>query len=320
MSDSKLVIGDIGGTNARFALANTATPGFSDELTLPCADFGSAEAAIRHYLETVDAAAPDVICLAVAGPIFDQAVQFTNNPWSIVATELAATFSAPSVRLLNDFEAIAYSIPYLPGEQELLDLDRFTVAIVGPGTGLGTAGLHRKGNVLAPIVSEASHSGFSPESELQLDVLNVLRERFERVSVERLVSGQGIENLYRALGQLRWPDAEPLSAAEIFAADANDHAQESVRLFFEILGQYAGDIALAFGASDGVYIAGGIVRRYPELFAASGFRAGFENKGRYRSMMEDIPTQLITHPQPGLLGASYVALELLRGTEVMPTS
>jgi len=320
MAGPSLLIGDIGGTNARFALADSAQPGFSEEVTLRCADFGSAEDAVKHYLETVSATEPDVICLAVAGPVVNQTVQFTNNPWSIVAAKLAAGFSTSAIRLLNDFEAIAYSIPCLPSGAGLLKKDSFTVGIVGPGTGLGTSGLQKKGTAIVPIVAEASHAGFSPESELQLDVLTVLRERFERVSVERLVSGQGIENIFRALGQLRWPDSQPLSAAEIFAATDNDHAQESVALFFEILGQFAGDIALAFGAGDGVFVAGGIVRRYPETFAASRFRSGFENKGRYRAMMERIPTHLITHPQPGLLGASYIALELFRGTEVMPTS
>jgi glucokinase len=320
MSDPKLLIGDIGGTNARFALANSTSPGFSNEVTLPCAEFESAEAAIRHYLESLGTSSPEVICLAVAGPIVNQTVQFTNNLWNIDASELAKSFGSRSVRLLNDFEAIAYSIPYLPSGQDLLDLDSFSVAIVGPGTGLGTSGLHKKGDVLVPIVSEASHKGFSPETQLQSAVLNILRERFSRVSVERLVSGRGIENLHWALGQLRWPEAKPLSAAEIFAAQDDDHAQEAVQLFFQVLGQYAGDIALAFGATDGVFIAGGIVRRYPAMFASSRFRSGFEDKGRYRAMMERIPTHLIAHPHPGLLGASYVALESFLGTEVMPTS
>jgi len=314
-----LLIGDIGGTNARFALADPKQPGFSDELTLQCADYDSAGAAIEQYLDTVGAASPDVICLAVAGPVVNQTVQFTNNPWSIAAAELSAGFSTSAICLLNDFEAIAYSIPYLPSGAGILEQDSFTVGIVGPGTGLGTAGLKKCGDTLVPIVSEASHKGFAPETGFQREVLDVLRDRFDRVSVERLVSGKGLENLYWALGQVRGSKSSSLSAEEIFSAE-DDRATETVQLFFEILGQYAGDIALAFGAADGVFIAGGIVRRYPKLFAASRFRSGFENKGRYRSMMERIPTHLITHPQPGLLGASYVALELLRGTEVMPTS
>jgi glucokinase len=319
MAEPGLLIGDIGGTNARFALADASAPGFSDEQTLQCADYASADKAIARYLENVGSPAPRVICLAAAGPVIHQAIQFTNNPWRIAVRELEKKYPGAAIRLLNDFEAIAYSVPHLSTQPDLNDRDQFTVAIIGPGTGLGTAGLKKSGGILVPIVSEASHKGFAPETGFQREVLEVLRGRFDRVSVERLVSGKGIENLYWALGQLRGYESGSLSAEQIFAAQ-DYHATETVQLFFEILGQYAGDIALAFGAADGVFIAGGIVRRYPEIFAASRFRSGFESKGRYRSHMESIPTQLIMHPEPGLLGASYVALELLRGTEVMPTS
>lgn len=323
MAIPTLLIGDIGGTNARFALADPGQPGFSDEATLRCADYATADDAIEHYLGEVGATVPDVICLAAAGPVIDQVVHFTNNSWRIAAADLAAKFPKAAVRLLNDFESIAYSIPFVTSDTELRDKDEFTVAIVGPGTGLGTVGLKKSRDVLVPIVSEASHKGFAPETDLQRKVLEALLRRFDRVSVERVVSGAGLENIYQALGQEMDPDSPQLSAAEIFgeaAGGGSDQATLAVALFFEILGQFAGDVALAFGAKDGVYIAGGIVPRYPEMFEDSSFRSGFENKGRYRSHMESIPTQLITHPHPGLLGASYVSLELLRGTEVMPTS
>ena len=332
MADRTLLIADIGGTNARLALANTEQPGFSDEVTLQCADFESAEAAIRDFLEIVGAPMPEVICLAAAGPIVDQRVRFTNNPWSIAAEELAADFSTASVRLLNDFEAIAYSVPFLTAEDCLsIDLpeadplpeDDFMIGILGPGTGLGAVGLRKYDGQLLPLASEASHAGFAPETQVQLNVLSILRERFARVSAERLVSGPGLENIYWALTRIHGDRRPQLSAAEIFArakANSESRSSEAVHLFFEVLGQVAGDLALTLGADNGIYIAGGIAKRYPELLANSGFRSGFESKGRHRSIMERIPTQLIMHPQPGLLGASYVALELLRGTEVMPTS
>ncbi len=332
MAESTLLIGDIGGTNARFALADRQIPGFSDVATLQCADHATADAAIEFYLESVGAQSPDVICLAAAGPIVDQRVRFTNNPWSIAADELAKDFSTSAVGLLNDFEAIAYSIPFLatadcqpidlPDPKPLPEED-YTVAILGPGTGLGTVGLRKHGSQLLPIPGEAGHTGFAPETQVQLDVLSMLRERFDRVSTERLISGPGLENIYWALTRIHGDKRPPLSAAEIFSrakASSESRSSEAVHLFFEVLGQVAGDLALALGAVNGVFVAGGIARRYPELLANSGFRSGFECKGRYRSIMEQIPTQLITHPQPGLLGASYVALELLRGTEVMPTS
>lgn len=323
-ANPSLLIGDIGGTNARFALADLKAPGFSKEAALKCAEYASADAAIRQYLDDVGAPSPDVICLAAAGPIVDQRVRFTNNPWRIAAEDLSADFAISSVRLLNDFEAIAYSIPFLSAEDflpiglpepEALDDVHYTIGILGPGTGLGAVGLRKHGELMIPIAGEASHGGFSPESQVQLDILSALRERFDRVSSERLVSGPGLENIYWALSHMHGEKRSQLLAADIFAR-ANDNsdprAAETVQLFFEILGQVAGDFALALGATDGIFIAGGIVRRYPELLANSRFRSGFENKGRYRSLMEQVPTQLILHEHPGLLGAAHCALEMSR--------
>jgi len=321
-SKSTLLIGDIGGTNARFALADPRQPGFSDDATLQCADFASAEIAIKQYLDDIGAPSPDVICLAAAGPIVDHRVRFTNNPWSIDSDELAEEFSISGVRLLNDFEAIAYSIPFLESKDcmpfglpdaQPLDATHYTVGILGPGTGLGAVGLRKHGDLLIPITGEASHGGFAPESQVQIDMLSALRERYDRVSSERFVSGPGLENIYWALCRIHGEQKPQLKAAEIFARAnerSDSRAAESVQTFFELLGQVAGDFALALGAKDGIFIAGGIVRRYPELLENSRFRTGFEAKGRHRSLMEQVSTQLILHEQPGLLGASYCALEL----------
>ena len=321
MPEKIYLIADIGGTNARFAIADAATSGFSQEQTLQCADFPSVEAAIQHYLDDIGAKAPGVICLAAAGPLVDNHIKVTNNHWVLNVDDLGAAFATDAVRLMNDFEAIAYSVPVL-GDDDCLPVGfpeprplpegDYSVAVVGPGTGLGAVGLRKHGGVLIPIAGEASHGGFAPETRVQLDVLIALREAFDRVSSERLVSGAGLENIYWALGQIHHASLPKLSAPDIFAAaqESDEHAAEAVALFFEVLGQFAGNYALALGASDGVYIAGGIVRRYPEMFVNSRFRSGFENKGRHRAIMERIPTQLIMHEQPGLLGASYVAREM----------
>ncbi len=317
MSDQTLLIGDIGGTNARFALANPGDSGFSAQEVLECAKYATADEAIREYLESAGAGTPDSICLAAAGPIVNEQVRFTNNPWSLSVADLCAEFGIERVRLLNDFEAIAYSVPSLtdgdlleiglPEAEPLGDKD-YTIGVLGPGTGLGCVGLARRGDQLVPLPSEASHGGFSPETQVQIDILTQLRERFDRVSSERLVSGQGVENLYWALTRIHHEKRTQLTAAEIFGATAEDNprATEAVELFYEILGQVAGDLALSLGA-DAIFIAGGIAQRYPERLANSRFRTGFEHKGRHRSLMERIPTQLITHPQPGLLGAAYCA-------------
>jgi len=313
------LIGDIGGTNARFALARADECAFEGELTLACADYETAEDAIADYLDRVGADQPPVICLAVAGPVIDQSVRFTNNDWSIEARELSERFPAAHVRLLNDFEAIAYSLPLIEeGDlvtvglepQRLQGRDSFTVAVLGPGTGLGVAGLLGRNGHHYAVVSEGGHVGFAPENQMQFEVLRQLRERFERVSDERLLCGPGLENIYWAIRRIHGERGGRVAAQEIFrrAADQSDIcASEALNLFYEALGQAAGNVALSMGAHDGIYLGGGILKRYPDLLKTSAFRSGFENKGRYRSLMETIPTLLITHPQPGLLGASYTA-------------
>lgn len=322
MSKTSLLIGDIGGTNARFALADPQQARFSDELRLACADFEAAHLAIDHFLQRKKAPAPAVLCLAAAGPVVAQKVRFTNNHWSLAAADLAAVYAGAKVRLLNDFEAIAHCIPILAAADCMpvglptateLPADNYTVGIVGPGTGLGAVGLKNIRGQSVPIVGEAGHIGFAPATQVQLEVLTVLRERYSRVSSERLVCGPGLENLHWALGRVHGQDWPQRSAEEIFAAAASNsdgRASEAVQMFFEILGQVAGDFALAIGASDGIYIAGGIVPRYADMFANSRFRSGFENKGRSRSLMENIPTRLILHKQPGLLGAAVVARQM----------
>ncbi len=327
MSTPVLLIGDIGGTNARFALAAAKGESFSQELTLACADYETAEDAMADYLSTTGTASPAVICLAVAGPVINQSVRFTNNHWSINARELNERFPAAHIRLLNDFEAIAYSLPQLAGDdlvtiglkQEKLRVkDEFTVAVLGPGTGLGVAGLLARGGHHYAVVSEGGHVGFAPENQMQFEVLRKLRERFERVSDERLLCGPGLENIYWAIRRIHGQRGGRKKAVEIFRAafDNSDiHATEALNLFYEALGQAAGNIALSLGAHDGVYIGGGILKRYPDLLKTSAFRSGFENKGRYRSLMENIPTMLITHSQPGLLGASHTAGRMYRALD-----
>lgn len=322
MSEGSLIIGDIGGTNARFALASRIAPGFSEEMTLQCADFETAHEAIEHFIAARNAPPPAILCLAAAGPVVAQSVRFTNNHWHLAAADLAGHFSGSKVRLLNDFEAIAHSIPSL-GAADLLAIGlpepgplpsgEFTVGIVGPGTGLGAIGLKMFDGNIMPVPGEAGHIGFAPVTQRQLDVLGHLRERYDRVSSERLVCGSGLVNIHWALGRVHGTDWPQRSAAEIFAAaqhNQDGRAAEAVQLFLEILGQVAGDYALAVAAYDGIFIGGGILPRYPELLANSSFRAGFENKGRYRSTMEKIPTQLILHNNPGLLGAAVVAARM----------
>lgn len=322
--DTVLLIGDLGGTNARFALANPSGKGYDRELILDPEHFATGEEAMAAYLEEMGGLTPDVISLAVAGPVVEGTVRFLNSHWALQEQKLSARFSEVPVRLMNDYTATSMGVPLLTSEDvETVglaypwDSERpdYTIAVIGPGTGCGVGGLVVRNGQPYPLLSEGGHMGFAPESRLQVAVLEQLRHRFERVSNERLLSGPGLENIYRALQEIYGSEARKATAAGIFqrAQDQDDEiAMESVQMFFEVLGQAAGNLALALGASDGVFIAGGIVKRYLELLKASGFRSGFENKGRHRSLVERVPTYLITHPQPGLLGAAWMARELGR--------
>lgn len=319
MTGTAFLIGDIGGTNARFALGKTGQPGYRDEATLRCRDYDSIEAAIGAYLASTGATQPGIICLAAAGPVRDGEVQLTNHDWRIVATQISRAAAGATVRLLNDFEAVALGLPFLedndcmaigPTGTPSPTTEDFTYCVLGPGTGLGCAGLRRYQGQLVPIVSEAGHTSFAPQSDLQIEVLQILQDRFGRVSNERLVCGSGLSNLHQALARIEGVGASsPVAPADIFTADADGDplSTRSVDLFLEILGQVAGDLVLAYGAFRGTFIAGGILPRYPARILRSAFRDGFENKGRFRDTLAAVPTALVTHPQPGLLGACAVA-------------
>jgi len=321
MAESRLLVGDIGGTNARFALVDPVTGQVSHELALKCVDFESPEVAMRHYLDAHPGKDPDAICIAAAGPVVGGCVDFTNSNWHLRETALCQAFGGVGVRVINDFEATAYSLPQLTGRdlalvglEPLPHLDKgdFTLGVIGPGTGLGAAALLRRGGSIVSLGTEVGHVGFAPETALQKAIWEVLRHRFGRVSDERLLSGSGIENIYTALSEIHDNSVHPLSAADIFAQVHENHlAAETVNLFFETLGQVAGNFALAMGAFDGIYIGGGIVQRYETLLMESGFRASFENKGRHRHIMEKIPVALIRNPHPGLVGAAVLAVSLL---------
>lgn len=319
MTDHRILIADIGGTNARFAFATEGPHFFTHAQTFEAGDFAHVSDAVDVYLHSHDVDSLDAICLAVAGPIRNEKVSFTNSNWSIDCADLRQHYGTEQTQLLNDWEAIAYSLSCLP-HSDLIDIGGswnklgegdFSVGALGPGSGLGVAGLLRRNEHLTPIVTEAGHVGFSPENQLQDQILYYLRQKFDdRVSRERLLSGPGLINIHEALCHINNQENPGLIAADIAVGAFINHdplCMQAFDLFFEILGQVAGDLALALGAQDGVYLGGGISQRYPTQLAQSRFRQGFENKGRYRSLMEDIPTWLITHQNPGLLGASVYA-------------
>jgi len=316
MSKSPILIADIGGTNARFAFATDTPSHFTQAQTLEAAEFENVYDAIDTYLQSHNVDRVQSICLAVAGPIRDHTVNFPNSHWALSSDELKVRHGTERVRLLNDWEAISYSLSGLDpdnftsigGNWATIPDGDFTIAAIGPGSGLGVSGLVKRGRTLVPLITEGGHVGFSPENEIQVQILTYLHQKFgDRISRERLLSGPGLVNIHEALCNIHGTENSGLIAADIAVAGINRAdpiCAETFDLFFEILGQVAGDVALALGANDGLFIGGGICQRYPHQLAQSRFRKGFENKGRHSALMLDIPTCLITHKNPGLLGAS----------------
>lgn len=325
MNNQVTLIADIGGTNARFAIADQSQNRFTNAQILEATNFERLTDAIDSYLVSNSIKSVEKICLAVAGPVVNERVKFPNSHWQVDCGDLRKKYQTSKAKLLNDWEAISYSLSSIDqnhllnigGDWCTLNSTDFTVAALGPGSGLGVSGLIRRNGHLYPMVTEGGHVGFAPENKLQIELLRLLQSKFaKRISRERLLSGPGISNIYAALDVINSAEQsaiseQPFKSAKIISLAAFENqdplALQTFDVFFEILGQVAGDIALATGANDGVFVGGGIAQRYPQQLIRSQFRNGFERKGRHSHLMEKIPTWLITHPNPGLLGASVFA-------------
>lgn len=318
------LIADIGGTNARFALAATHPDGPPRALAarrLAVADFAACEDAIARFLRDASAN-PLHAVLAVAAPVHGETAQITNSPWRIDAAALRQRFGFATVRLLNDFAAMSAAVPQLADRDltaigplaapDLHDGGDRMLGVIGPGTGLGVGLLlQREGRALV-IETEGGHASFAPASEEEVEVLRVLWRRFGRVSNERLISGPGLVNLYAALATVAGVDA-PLSTPEAIVGAARaggaSLASRAVEVMCELLGSVAGDLVLTSGAWDGVYLAGGLVEPLLPWLQRGRFRERFEAKGRRAAEMARVPTISVTREDAGLLGAAVWAAE-----------
>ncbi len=315
LTDTALVA-DIGGTNARFALHDPDDFTPRNALNLEVAAYPTIEAAIRDYLKQVGLpAAPRQICVAVACPVRHDLIRLTNSAWSFSKSELRERLGADRLEVINDYTAQAYAIPHLKSN-ELFKVGQgepvagYPLGLLGPGTGLGVGGLIVSDGQPVALVAEGGHVDFSPSNELELEILRFLWRSYEHVSVERLLTGMGLMNLYQALAAIRGATVDELSPAQISAAGlegTDPLARETLELFCAVLGSVAGNVALSLGALGGVYVAGGIIPRMLDFFARSEFRTRFEAKGRFVGYMAEIPTYAVTAKQPGLVGA-YAAL------------
>lgn len=317
MSGLRLV-GDVGGTNVRFAVAEVADgrPCIHDARGFEREGLPSLEAAIDRYLEDWSGERPTEAVIAVAGPVTDGASDLTNGEWDMSERALMARGFARA-RLINDYTALALSLRWLEDSDlgligEARPDPGKTAAIVGAGTGLGVGGIARDGAGEAVIASEGGHIAFAPTDEVEIGVLRALTGRFGRVSLERILSGPGLVNLRWALAASRGETVGDLEPEDIVAA-ATDHSDplcvETLDRFCAIYGSACGDVAMAYGALGGVYLGGGIPPRILDRLRASDFRARFEAKGRFEGYVKPIATAVILHQHAALLGAAGADLE-----------
>jgi glucokinase len=305
------LLADIGGTNARFALQQPGSDGFADIEVLACADYPSIEEAVRAYLARASqrglaAAELRHAAIAIANPVEDDQVSMTNHCWSFSIGGLKAALGLETLLVVNDFAALAMSLPHLKAEQRErigggIEQSGKAIGLIGPGTGLGVSGVIPCGARWIPLAGEGGHVSFAPVTKQEMKILQALWEEYGHVSAERLLSGLGLELIHRALAGQR------LSAPEITsrALDGTSIAcRETVETFCAVLGSVAGNVALTLGATGGMYIGGGIVPRLGALFTGSRFRERFEGKGRLSGYLARIPTWLITEEYPALRGVS----------------
>ena len=318
MSAAGVLLADVGGTNLRLVLADAERGVDQDSLvSLRVAEHPSLEAAARSYLRA-RGAQPEVAVFAVAGRVEQGRAQITNHPWHIDCGALRALLEIPRIKLVNDFAAMGASLAALqagdmvalgPALPDLGAGSDGCFAVLGPGTGLGATAVLRRGGRWLVMETEGGHIGFAPQDVLEIELLRVLGVRFGRVSNERLVCGGGLLNLYRALGEVRGEPA-PALTPEAVSSDAlrgNALALAALERFVLILGSVAGDLALAYGAWDGVLLAGGLVPQLLPRLQSGDFRTRFAAKGRFGTTLARIPSAAILHAQPGLLGALAIA-------------
>jgi glucokinase len=321
ISPEHALLGDIGGTNARFALAHVAAESalLTESIrTYAVADFPSLAAAARHYMDEMSLSATFGV-FAVAGRVEGDEARMTNHAWVISASRVRSSLGLDALYLVNDFVAQAASIRLLqapdivalgaPLWHPATHRGSRTYAILGPGTGLGMGGLIIRGGRHYPLATEGGHASFAPGTPEEIEILQRLSAYYGRVSNERIVSGGGLVNLHRALSEMAGLDPGPMQPADItaLAAKGDRRSMRAVDIFCSAFGAIAGDLVLTLGAWDGVFLSGGMVPRMLKELQHSGFRHRFEGKGRYSPAMATVPTLSVVHPQPGLLGAAALA-------------
>lgn len=314
---SKLVA-DIGGTNMRIAVADGVNA-VSQVRQYKVTDYASPVETIQAYLADTGMEKPTHVCLAIACPVNSDQITMTNHSWSFSIEQSRAELGVEALHVINDFTAIALSVPFLTNNQKIQvgggeSETNQPIAVYGAGTGLGVAHVISQGGKWIALPGEGGHVDFAPNNQQEMDVLTYLAKDFGHVSAERLMSGQGIANIYRALAALNQASEKELEPAQITERALNGSCQlckTTLDMFCNVMGSFGGNLALTLLTRGGVFIAGGIVPRFAEYLINSGFRERFEAKGRFEPINKTIPVFIVTEDQPGLLGAAaYLAQNL----------
>lgn len=314
------LVGDIGGTNARFALVTPGAFDLHDIQTLACADHANLDDAVNAYLASINGERPIEACLAFACPVHDDEIKMTNNPWRFSKSDMKQRLELDNFKVINDFTAMALGLPHIPDE-DLVNLgDGHSEPgrarlVIGPGTGLGLAGLAPSQRFWIPLSAEGGHASFAPVDDFEIRLLQWFRGRYGRVSIERILCGQGLLDIYTAMCEFEGHDCTlktPACVSEAARSEEDPVARQAVLRFCKILGDATGDAALTLGARGGVYLCGGILPRILDTLRISDFRKAFADKGRMSPYNADIATWVVTAKWTGLLGAA----EALHNEEV----
>jgi glucokinase len=305
------IVSDIGGTNARFAVADLATLELSRISQILCTAYPTFTAAFCAFLAKLSAPL-DHAAIAVAAPVTGEHIQLTNSPWSFAKHELCRTAGLKDVLVLNDFEALALSLPHL-ASAELHQIGGAAAEghapklVLGPGTGLGVAGLVWSGERWVAVPGEGGHASLGAHDERELALIERLRKGRPHLSAERALSGPGLAELYEAIAASHGETPAKLQPNDVLmrALSGEDkNAVEALDVFVTWLGRFAGDAALLFGARGGVYLGGGIAPKIVPALASGAFRAAFEQKGRMTAYLEPIPVYVVLAELATLKGAA----------------
>ncbi|WP_137936057.1 glucokinase [Chitinivorax sp. B] len=306
------LLGDIGGTNARFAIQLVENGQFEHIQTLACADYPTPLEAIEHYLAQTGTQRPRWAAVGIANPVTGDLVKMTNHHWSFSIEALRSKLQLDKLLVLNDFTTLALSLPALAKTDLVqigggLPVEHAPIALLGAGTGLGVSGLVPYPGGYAPLEGEGGHVTLPAFNDRESAIVNLIRRDFPHVSAERVLSGLGLPILYHAIAQLHdlpSEDRTPAQITEQGIANTCPICTETLATFCAMLGTVAADLALTLGARGGVFIGGGIVPKLGAYFEQSPFRTRFEQKGRFETYLRGIPTFVIHAKYPALTGAA----------------